>query len=181
MLTAARSHQRGLSILEIAITLTILGILIAAGLPAFGEWTRNTQVRTQAESVLAGLQQARTEAIRSNRLVRFELLSPGTTGQTGWRLVLPNEGSRVVTERPSGEAGSVTLSVTPTPSTATAVTFSGYGRLTGATNANGTPMLSQVDVSAANATRPMRVLVGAGGLVRMCDPAVATDGDPRKC
>ena len=46
----------------------VLGIMLALGLPSFVETIQNMQVRTAAESILDGLQIARSEAVRRNAL-----------------------------------------------------------------------------------------------------------------
>lgn len=66
---------RGMTLIEIAVVLIILGLLIVAAMPSLGAWIRNTQVRNTASSMLAGLAQARNEAIRRNAPVRFSLVS----------------------------------------------------------------------------------------------------------
>lgn len=72
MLTS-RFTERGLTLVELAIGLTITSILIAAGVPNFMEWMQNAQVRTATEGLQNGLQLARAEAVRRNATVRFQL------------------------------------------------------------------------------------------------------------
>jgi type IV fimbrial biogenesis protein FimT len=67
--------MRGLTLIEIAVALVILGLLMMAVMPTVGAWIRNTQVRNTASSMLAGLAQARNEAIRRNVPVRFSLVA----------------------------------------------------------------------------------------------------------
>jgi type IV fimbrial biogenesis protein FimT len=74
-----RSPQRGLNIVEIMISLAVLGVLIGLGAPGFAEWLQNQQIRAAAEATLNGLQVARGEAVRSNTPVRFQLVSDLTS------------------------------------------------------------------------------------------------------
>ena len=74
-----RSPQRGLNIVEIMISLAILGVLIGLGAPGFVEWLQNQQIRAAAEATLNGLQVARGEAVRRNTPVRFQLVSDLTS------------------------------------------------------------------------------------------------------
>ena len=74
-----RSSQRGLNIIEIMISLVVLGVLIGLGAPGFVEWLQNQQIRAAAEATLNGLQVARGEAVRSNTPVRFQLVSDLTS------------------------------------------------------------------------------------------------------
>jgi type IV fimbrial biogenesis protein FimT len=68
-------HQRGMSMIEVAVTMAILGVLLATAMPSVGTWIRNTRVRNAAESVQSGLQRTRAEALRRNVNVTFWLVS----------------------------------------------------------------------------------------------------------
>jgi type IV fimbrial biogenesis protein FimT len=69
-----------------------------------------------------------------------------------------------------------------TPSVATLVTFNSLGMVV--TNTDGSASLQQIDITnpgvAATSVRPLRVLIGGGG-VRLCDPALLLANDPRGC
>lgn len=72
------SSAKGFTLIEIMVTLVIFSILLALGLPAVNQWMTDSRVRSQAESVLSGLQLARGEAIKNNTIVRFQLVSTMT-------------------------------------------------------------------------------------------------------
>src|SRR5207247_7253737 len=74
-----RSSQRGLNIVEIMISLVVLGVLIGLGAPGFAEWLESQRIRAAAEATLNGLQVARGEAVRRNTPVRFQLVSDLTS------------------------------------------------------------------------------------------------------
>ena len=76
---SAHSSQRGFTIIEVMISLVVLGVLLALGAPGFIEWLQNQQIRAAAEATLNGLQVARGEAVRSNTPVRFQLVSDLTS------------------------------------------------------------------------------------------------------
>ena len=67
--------QRGFTIIEVMITLVVIGVLLALGVPGFVEWLQNQQIRAAAEATLNGLQVARGEAVRRNTPVRFQIVS----------------------------------------------------------------------------------------------------------
>jgi type IV fimbrial biogenesis protein FimT len=71
----SRSSIRGVTLIELMVALVILGLIMFVAMPSVGAWIRNTQVRNTASSMLAGLVQARNEAIRRNAPVRFSLVS----------------------------------------------------------------------------------------------------------
>ena len=74
-----RSFQRGFTIIEVMISLVVIGVLLALGAPGFIEWLQNQQIRAAAEATLNGLQVARGEAVRRNTPVRFQLVSDLTS------------------------------------------------------------------------------------------------------
>lgn len=174
-------RQRGLTLVEMAITLAILIIMVAAALPAFNEMTQNTQIRTAAETLVAGLQTARAEALRRNEPVQFTVLGDGAVGETGWEVRVRNS-NLLVQSKVAGEA-STKAQLTMTPSDARTVTFSSLGRVL-ASNADGSARLTRIDIDnpslAADKSRDLRVVISDGGSVRMCDPATS-GSDTRAC
>ncbi len=70
-----RSFRRGFTIVEVMISLVVIGVLLALGAPGFIEWLQNQQIRAAAEATLNGLQVARGEAVRRNTPVRFQIVS----------------------------------------------------------------------------------------------------------
>lgn len=82
--TAAVGLQgRGLTLIEMMVTVTLLGALLLAVAPSAAEWMRSTEVRNAAESIAAGLQRARAEAVRRNQAVLFSLVSTATSNPPG--------------------------------------------------------------------------------------------------
>lgn len=174
--------MRGFTLIELGIALAVLGVLIMLGLPTFTSWIANTKIRTGAEAVLNGVQLARAEAVRQNVQVQFVL--GGATGVTEWTVsALGTGGALTTVQTRSANEGSSNATVGITPAGATTITYNGMGRIT--SNGDGTPTISQIDVCSAAPIptadmRKMRIVVGAGGNLRMCDPQVAA-GDPRAC
>jgi type IV fimbrial biogenesis protein FimT len=61
---------------------------------------------------------------------------------------------------------------------ANTVTFNAFGRVVDAT------AISRIDIdneTSGGDYRALRILVGTGGTVRMCDVKVTDNNDPRKC
>ena len=79
MLNFRPSAADGFSLIELMITLAVLGMLIMIALPNMGTWIQNTQIRTAAEGMQAGLQLARAEALKRNTTVRFQLVDTLTS------------------------------------------------------------------------------------------------------
>ena len=172
------SAQRGVTLTEMLIGIAILGILIAAGLPSYTAWIQNTQIRTAAESVLNGMQLARNEAVRRNLNVQLVLAA-----QSSWTISVPSTAEQI--QARDFSAGSKTVTVTKTPGAATTITFSALGRVV--TNADASASITQLDfdvpttVLSAAESRDLRIVIGAGGNVRMCDPNVIVVTDTRYC
>ena len=189
--------QRGFSMIEVVITIAIMGILMATAMPSVGNWLRNSRVRNTAESIQNGLQRARMEAIRLNRPVSFSLVSDLTNSCT----LASSSGSWVVSQSAPtshcGDAPSTTIAPMLVASglmadggggttvdarnaaatAATSVTFNGFGQVA---TTSSTTAIRTIDVTATGAM-PRRVEISLGGIGRLCDPGVTTTGDTRAC
>jgi type IV fimbrial biogenesis protein FimT len=175
---------RGFSMVELMIGVVIMGILMSLAMPSFQAWLQNTQIRNAAESIQNGLQRARAEAVGRNTDVEF-ILGAGSS----WTIQLP-DGTNI--ESRTSNEGSVDVTVAVAPAGATTVTFNNFGGMLNANRgadqtmgtADDTAPFTQVDfdssVLAAADSRELRVTIGLGGNVRMCDPN-APAGSPRAC
>ena len=172
--------KRGFTLIEILISITVLGIILMLGLPSFASWLQNQQLRAASEGLLNGLQTARAEAIRRNLLVQIVVAPPGT----GWSVTEAVSGAAIQTR--VKEEGSPNAVLGVTPNTATTVTFTSLGSV--AANLDGSPTAGQFDIKnpaggscqTAGPMRCLRVVVSGGGSLRMCDPIVSLP-DPRGC
>ena len=199
----ASAPQRGFNLIEILVTLTVLGVLIALGAPSLAEFLQNQQIRAGAEAIVNGLQVARGEAIRRNLAVQA-VLEPGGAGwTTGWTVcaatvepcdstTLTTDATQVIQHR-SAEEGTSIATVTGVDAAggpAVAVTFSPLGSVV--PNTNGSATLARADVvkgsdpslcmANGGSMRCLRVVVSGGGSIRMCDPTPGIAApDPRAC
>jgi type IV fimbrial biogenesis protein FimT len=175
-----RAAQSGVSLIELMIAVAVVGITLALGLPSYGTWLQNVQIRTASESVLNGLQTARNEAIRRNSSVQLKFDS-GTTAQ--WRVNLYTDPDGTPLRARPAEEGSPNVTVAVLPAGADTVTFSALGRIV--TNNDGSPSITQINIDNPKIPvvadrRTMQIMIPTGGAIRLCDPQVAA-GDPRTC
>lgn len=165
----------GFSLIELLIGVVIMAILLGLAMPSFQTWLQNTQIRNAAESIQNGLQRARAEAVGRNTNVEF-VLGAGSS----W--VVRVAGGADIESR-SGSEGSRNITATVTPAGATTVTFNNFGGVLAA-NADASAPFTRVDLDspmlAAAASQELRVTIGLGGNVRMCDPN-APVSSPRAC
>jgi type IV fimbrial biogenesis protein FimT len=192
-----RTLQFGVTLIELVVVLVVLGLLAVAAAPSIATWIGNTNVRNTAQSIYAGLNRARAEAVRSNRSVRFSLVSAVnntcalTAAGTSW-VVSVNDPSGacgadpsdavapMVVEKASGGSGASRVAVVAKDGSGTAantVTFNPFGRV-----ADAAPIATiEVDNDVQGPDyRRLQILVGTGGTIRLCDVNAGV-GDPRKC
>jgi type IV fimbrial biogenesis protein FimT len=77
------SAQRGFSLIELLVTITLLAILLAMALPAFSSSRLNTVLRTSSNNLLASAHLARGEAIKRNSPVTLCVSADGVACGTG--------------------------------------------------------------------------------------------------
>jgi type IV fimbrial biogenesis protein FimT len=170
------SKSSGFSLVELVIVVAIIGFTAAIAMPSYNAWIQNTKVRTATESILNGIQKARAEALTRNTQVKFTLgANSAWTVQCVTVAACGDLPGGVVETRSNQDGGTTTVTVTATPGGASELIFTNLGIKSTVAN-----QLSQVDLSLTDADRNLRVTIGAGGNVRMCDPS-ATSTDPRKC
>jgi type IV fimbrial biogenesis protein FimT len=199
-------RQRGFNLVELMVTVAILALLVLAAMPSLGTWLDNTRIRNEGDSIVNGLQTARAEAVRRNQNVSFWLVNlpnPATLSNDcsllstsgSWMVsvfdpvnqcaadatstdptVNPNG---IIAGRPMG-ADSTRVSVTAKQSDGSGsalVTFNGFGRVANPAS------ITTIDLNGigGGTYRNLQVLVSKTGAVRLCDPAVTSSTDPRKC
>jgi type IV fimbrial biogenesis protein FimT len=199
-----QGRQRGFNLIEAVVTISVLGILLAATLPSMSDWIRSTHVRTLAETTQSGLNKARQEAMKRNKVVTFWLVSPATTPAPDDSCgLLSTSGAWVVSlDDPTGKCGnppstsdaprivetygpgqgatgvSVAAFDDPDPAAGdptSSVSFNGFGQRVGTG-------IARIEIAHATepTVRPLRIEISSSGGIRMCDPAVDAQ-DSRAC
>ena len=175
-----RGWQRGISLIEILITMAIAVFLGLMAYPNWTVWLANQQVRGATESVLDGIRMARTEAVKRNDRVRF-VLDPAT----GWQAQLFSDDS--VLRESLFKEGFPNISFTATPVDTDTVVFDGIGRVLkedGTTPLDARITLDVASSKISTGVRALRIVIdtaaATGVGIRSCDPNLSV-GDPRAC
>ena len=199
MLSKARREEAGFSLIELMVTLTLIAFLLVLTLPAYGTWAADAHVRAAAESLTNALRLTQATAVAKGRTSMFALTaaapaidSPPAADAPNWFAML-----KVLTGSDETQSG-LGLILKSTEGTQHGVAISGpallcfnaLGRQTSLTASDNSlstactaadPAVYQVGRSAGT-SRNFRVLVYAGGRVRMCDAAKAiSTANPDGC
>lgn len=172
--------QRGFTLTELMIGVVVFSILISMALPSFTAWIQKTQIRTAAETIQSGLMLARGEALRRNAQVSFTMAGPDSS----WTVAVVNPPETIQSRQGSEGTSNALVTVAAPAALPVSIIFDSLGR---ASNLASTLMIQVTNPTggacgtALTDMRCLNVAVSVGGTVRMCDPAVATAGDTRKC
>jgi type IV fimbrial biogenesis protein FimT len=197
--------QRGFTVVELLVGLTVLAVLIGLGAPAMSSYLQSSKMASVAASYYSGVQMARAEAIRRNVRTEFVLtndapstpdianaLTPAVSGRT-WVVRAASAGGGFasaveVKAAGEGEGSAAAQAIVVTGSASAPAVFDGripFNSL-GAT-VDGAPY--QIDLSRpaggtcvhlGGTVRCRRIVVSPGGQISSCDPA-APSGDSRAC
>lgn len=196
-------RQRGFTLVEIAITLALTAILLFAVTPAVTSMIANARVRSSAESLQAGLQRARNEALRRNEPVTFWMVTTNGSNMlddscalsstaTAWAVGRNDPAAKCATassetldplliEKSVGGVAAAGVAISAFDAGGTAadrVAFDGFGRVvTGSAIAS----IDLDNTSSGNDFRPLRLQLSRNGSLRLCEPRVADLNDPRRC
>jgi type IV fimbrial biogenesis protein FimT len=178
MSTSAFHRQRGLTLIEMMVTVTVLVIILLFSAPLFTTWNANTRIRSAAESLQNGLRLAQSTALSTNSSVTLRLTEDtdpdADSGESdeGLNWVLLNADSEAVQVKGGESLRGVTMQASDG--------FTGeiVFRNLGQTDLGGPAKFA---FTATGADKPLTVIVTPGGRVRMCDPARTDSSDPQAC
>lgn len=158
--TAARLHDRGMTLVELSITLALAGVLVAMVAPSMVDFARNARLREGSSTVMTAVHFARSEAIRRNQTLRLTLAD-------GRLALLAPEGQLL---REDSLPGSVVAALQTPDGTAVdppTVQFGGSGR----TVPNGAAFRVDVFLAGTPCDEALRcrfVMIRPGGSARLC-------------
>ena len=108
----------GFTLVEMVITLLILGILVAVGVPTFSDATLGSRLGSTANNLVVSFYLARSEAIKRNTIVRVcpstdsNTCATSASWQSGWIVMAPyasGTSDDVVIQRQSAVSGNVSV------------------------------------------------------------------------
>ena len=178
--------QQGFSLIELMVTIAIFSMLLLAAMPSFSGWIANARVRSVAEEIANGLRIAQSEAVRRNRPVAFVLTNntpaksatPSDNGKNWYVQALPlASSSETAADSDYVQGGNYASQSGVTISGTSSVCFGPMGNLTATAAVKATVIgaacsdgAQTYTVSRTGADRSLKVVLGVGGQVRMCDP-----------
>lgn len=195
-----------MTLIELMVGLAIVATALLMGIPSFALWMKNTRIRTAADVLQNSLQYARTEAVRRNQVVRFQMVdtldgacalsasgknwvtnlgSSATPASACGNPIDDTTAPRLLQKGPLITSASVQLTASQT-----AFAFNGLGRQVATTNpttAPPSPMTVQITpvqgacLKSGGDVRCLNVVVSPAGQVRTCDPQMTTAGDSLAC
>jgi len=170
-ITRGALSVRGFSLVELMITLSLVGILAAVAIPSFNQWMQDTKTRTVAESLQNGIRLAQTEAVKRGRNVTFLLTNDPpalgvTASTTGKNWVVESMTLANATTPEVFIQGATLTDVATVVTTASSATirFNSIGRLVSPANS------VTYNITNSGGSRRLNVTVSIAGKVRMCDP-----------
>ena len=167
-----RSAQRGVTLMELMIVLSIAAILLAFAVPSFQEFVARNRLEGAAQELMTSLQLARSEATRRGAQVTLRL--NGTAGSkdwgSGWTMFVDGDGDGTLDTGEEvirqGMALTVPLTLIGSSSFDTFIAFNRDGRLTNA--GGGYFVVCQgSSLTEGGQSRARAVLVNGAGRVRM--------------
>ena len=114
-----KMHREGVTLIELLVTLSVVAIIVAVGVPALRDFLTTNQMSAAANDIVTSLHVARSEAIKRETLTRlcpsenWNQAAPGCTNggdlSDGWIVVADPNGDAIVVQTHEPLPGSIRL------------------------------------------------------------------------
>nr|WP_315212758.1 prepilin-type N-terminal cleavage/methylation domain-containing protein [uncultured Duganella sp.] len=203
-----RRRQGGVTLIELLVTITIFGIMLAVGIPNASRWLLANRARGASEFYADGFSLARRQAVAHNAFSRISLTPNVNTGQMDWQVDIcfvsqaapctDVQGDWSTTEAPSasdpeGAAGwksvfraadalppAEVLQPTTLPAGASQVYYTPLGWVDPRFAARLASLRLDPSAAFADEVQPVALVVTLAGMATKCNPALP-DTDNRSC
>lgn len=165
---------KGFTLVEMMVVVAIIAVLAMVAVPDFSAWIANNKVHAKAEALAAGLNTARTEALKRSASVSVRFTDTGGMLDGGW-VVCPADrtaadGTCAAADLIDSRKGeNTTEPVDVNPAGATMVTFTSLGTAA-AKDVAGGERVAAFDVKSSKTSEVRRVAISSGGRINVCKP-----------
>lgn len=171
-----KKKQNAFTLLELMVTVAVIGILTAIAAPSFKTMIANNRSATIAQELMDAINLARAEAIKRGKRVSICASSNGTsctgTWNNGWIIfddgAATDTATPTVTSRVQAHVGdaSATISVSKNGTTQTYIRFTSLGMLArGPTDTNTLAITAQYSGCQGQSAR--QILIGLAGRISL--------------
>jgi len=200
--------QGGFTLVELLVTITIFGVMLAIAIPNLSSWLLTAKARSASEFYMDGLSMARRQAVSHNASSRISFTANANTGQMDWQvdICFPAPGTLCTAQSgvwstpttpaandPQGTAGYTSvvrvadslpttdvLIATLQPDGASEIYFNALGWVDTTVPNHVTQLRFDPTPAYANDVPPAAVSITLGGMATKCNPTVAAT-DSRAC
>lgn len=177
-----RLAQKGFTLIELMVTLAVLGVLGALAAPNFSSYLRNAQLTSTTNSFVATINAARTEGMKRN-LHSYVTPSDGLGNWTvGWRAFVDvdfsgnfSTGDIVVAEHGAPSDYIVIEGNGTGGETASYILYDGSGFSKSKSGGFGASTLTFKRSDSSELRNVRRIKIAATGRIRVCTPKTETD------
>jgi type IV fimbrial biogenesis protein FimT len=189
MAIRAALHQRGVTLIELMVTVVVMGVILAIGIPSFRSTIASSRLTGTTNDLVGSLALARSEAIRRGTRVSVCMSGNSTqcAGSGGWNQgwivfadttrsgTSANVDSSAETILSTNAQAGANVTVTGGAGITSFVSFSPDGQVKSMTGAplSGTLRVCSVTSALSDASRARDVQISASGRITTLTPSVA--------
>lgn len=175
-------RQKGVTLVELMVTVSVIGLLAATAVPQFSQWIQDTKTRTVGEALQNGIRLAQAEAVRRGRQVNFSLTNDApsidsvasATGKNWVIRAMSLTSANTFEEFVQGATFAGDNQSVAVTATSSSIQFNSVGRVVQPAS-----VVNYTITNSAGSGRRLNVMVTTGGKIRMCDPdkSISTSAD----